>query len=132
MIKEKKLLVEVKSINTVIGEQLTEYTYSINLKNELGWLQKINLTIHEIEKKEKGEYEEFSSLGVIYIDPVQFQLSKAKELLYNIEFINISCFSISKLDGLLIYPAQVGGGGENKEPILYTKSKQISKFLKSS
>lgn len=128
--KLEKVYIELKSINTVYS--LDE---KLNFKSSEEWIEKLNLTMKDIESKFKIDE---LSIGVIYITYNQIIFSKYDKtsyrdgtFLFTKEFLSQTYFLKSSLDVLIIFPQQVGGRDKNYIPVIWSKSKGIlSIFLK--
>ena len=120
----KNLFVEVKSINTVIGKSISETEHEVNIKNESEWLEKINLTLKDIEKKRDIIPSNSLYIGAIYVDVVQM-LGFGKNIL-NLDFIKRTVLGQTNIDGLLLYIEQSGGNIKNKRPILFSKNPNLT------
>lgn len=127
-IEGKNIFVEVKSINTVYGEELNETQTTINIKNENEWLEKINLELKDIEKKRQSLPKDSTYVGILYIETVQIQLGFGKCIL-DPKFVKKTNFMQSNLDGLLIYPEPAGGNIKNQPPGLYSKIQSLMELF---
>lgn len=136
--EKEKLLVEVKSINTVYENTSENTIFSINLKKRDEWVKKINLTIKDIEAKDKQEHKEFCVMGTIYIDSIQTVFEQQRKI-FESDFIKETNFLKSKLNALLIYPAKFAGTKSkiigrkiieepypNIKPTLYSKNDNVA------
>lgn len=109
-IENKKILIEVTSINTVvIGDQDEFGNIPINLpSNENEFIERINRCIEHAEKKEDdiGYYK----IAVIYYDIAILGLRKALvKKLFDPEFIRKTRFSYNSVDTLIFLPPKASG-----------------------
>jgi len=123
IIKDRRLVFEVKSINTVYCGKVDENNIKINLKDEKLFIEKFNFTLRDIEKKFDNYPNDFS-IGVIWIEHLQHTMSLS-HLDFNGELIRKTDFMKAKFDGLLIYFEQAGGRTNNKKPFLFSNNSQL-------
>lgn len=127
IIKDKKLVFEVKSINTIYGEKVDKNKIKINLKDETSFIEKFNFTLRDIEKK-FDNYPDNFPIGAIWIEHLQHTITSSP-LNFNEEFARKTDFIKTKLDGLLIYFEQAGGRTSNKKPVLFSKNSQLNRIF---
>jgi hypothetical protein len=120
----KNTFVEVKSINTVIGDKISETMYKVNIKNENEWIEKINFTLTDIELKRASTPKSSMYVGSIYVDTPQ-TLGFGKSIT-NLNFIKKTNFERANLDGLLVLVEQASGNFRNQIPILFSKRHELT------
>jgi len=125
MIKDEKLVFEVKSINTAYGEKIDENNVKINMKNERQFIEKFNFTLTDIQQK-FNNYPNAFSIGALWIEHLQHTMILLK---FNEEFIRKTKFPETKLDGLIIYFEPTGNRTNNKKPFLFSKSIQLDRIF---
>ena len=134
-IEDKKLIIEVTSINTTpAGEQDENGCIPLNLPlNEDAFIEKINKGIEHAEEKE--DTLGYSKIAVIYNDPVMLGLRPdLMEKLVNPEFIRKTGFLSSSLDGLMFLPPKLTileGDSDIKipGPVCYVKGQKTVDLL---
>ncbi|NCN99020.1 hypothetical protein COU62_00040 [Candidatus Pacearchaeota archaeon CG10_big_fil_rev_8_21_14_0_10_35_219] len=128
-IEQINFFIEVKSINIAYGEKIDQNNTKINLKDECGWTEKINLTINDMEKK----FEQLDGffIGAVVPDAIYISL-KNSDILWHEDFIRKTNFLKSKLNALFIGHRGIEGNVENKTPLIYVKDKSFQKTLKDS
>ena len=116
---------EIKSVNTVCADTEFEGYKKMNLKTREEFIDKINLTLDEIEKQRGGD----QYIGVIWIDFMQHVFLKYA---FDIELIKASNFAAKNIDAVLFYFQQSGGDiSRNKIPVLFSKDREITEAFKS-
>lgn len=115
---DHSISVEVKSINTTKCYDCGTF----NRKSQDQMIEKINLTINDINKKQP---ETRYFLGIIWIDVVQhcfceFRLSKK----------NIKELKLIKLDALIIMFQNASGNIRNKVPVMIANNKKMTKLFR--
>lgn len=124
-IEDKNIFIEVKSINIVYLKSINESSIKINVKDETEWLEKINLTLKDIEKKRSTLTNKSSIyLGAICFDAVQYLNSRY--LVFDLGFIKKTNFNISNIDALLLYPPTLSNNNDTHVPILFSKIKFLT------
>lgn len=121
LIRELKATIEVKCINTVPVHNLSEGLLTTNIKDEREWIDKLNLTLEDIVRKDTVDRDWY--MGGIYID--QPQLFFSHYLVLEPGFIEKTDFVSQKIDGLLLYSQMTSDLSHNRKPIVVLKNKVL-------
>lgn len=124
----KDITIEIKSINTILGE-VTARSIQINAKDEEKLIARINSCINKMEKKQRAIPGNHLYLGVIYTDMMQV-LGFKKPI--DFDLIQSTKFNESRLDALLIYQDLWVGKPEGKIPLLFSKSLRLTKLFEEA
>jgi len=121
IIRDSKLTFEVKSVNLTYEKKLDKDRIAINVKDENEWIEKIDLTLDDIDRKLVSN--EISYLGVIWIDVALHELMT---IATDMNLIRKTNFHSKRIDGLLVYFQKAGGNVKIKKPILFSKNAQVT------
>jgi hypothetical protein len=125
----KNTFVEVKSINTVIEERISETKYKANIKNESEWIKKIDLTLKDIEQKRDKIPQDSLYVGAICVIDVEQTLGFGKNITH-LDFIMKTILEQVDVDGLLVFLGQVSGNVKPQIPTLFSKNPELTLLFK--